>query len=106
MMRALKQIIFCALLFLNFFPMEARAVLNQPCTSASDCNTAAPICIGVCVTCYDLGDSATCLESATGGSANCQWDGRTCKRLTDLPALPSPRGWIYLLPLAMILTVW
>lgn len=67
------------------------ATCNEECNTPSDCDTSCPICIGSCVSCFEIQTQNACLDTGLGGDVNCRWDGQKCKPLSDLPAMP--RGW-------------
>lgn len=82
------------------------AQCNEECATTSDCVSTCPVCIGTCVSCYELGNATACLSADTGGNSNCQWDGQNCKSLTDVPTLPNRHLWLWmLLPLLVLVVI-
>lgn len=92
--------------FLLFSQAIFANACNEVCSTTSDCTDAAcNICVGFCVSCYALGDSASCADAGTGASTNCQWDGRNCKHITDVPEMSSHafKFFIFLIPLVFLI---
>lgn len=87
-----------ALLFLPAVGWSASC--GEECTQASDCtHPACPVCIGVCVSCYALGDSFACSDPTTGASTACFWLGGTgdCTDIAAVPEVPKEsRAWLLL----------
>lgn len=85
----------CATLFLflgSITPMASlAATCNEECNTPSDCDSSCPICIGSCVSCFEIQTQNACTDTGLGGDVNCQWDGQKCKPLSDVPSMP--RGW-------------
>ncbi len=85
------QWIFLTLLNLAIWqlPSSAASFCNEACDSAADCqDPACPLCIGTCVTCYELGDALSCSDPTTGASTACFWLGSDCSDIAAVPEVP------------------